>query len=385
MNYDEAVDYLMNIGFFRIKFGLENVSKLLKKLGDPHKGLKIIHIAGTNGKGSTAAMISAVLKQKYKVGLYTSPHLVRLNERIKINDIEIADLALTKLVERVKGVRDDQTYFETVFAMAMFYFKEQKCDYVVLEVGMGGRLDATNVVEPLVTVITNISIEHTKFLGKTIKKIAYEKAGIIKQGIPVISAACREAQTVFKVVCEKRESQLHAVERMGRERYDCSLEGEFQEENMACAVKTMELLECMDNDEIKSGLRKIVWPGRMERRGNILLDCAHNPAAFDGLIKELRKENYNRLIVVFGMLSDKDYRTILQKIYPISDEFIITKPDIKRAMEPSVLAEGLEEYKIIEIPKEAMEYAQELADQDDLIVVCGSIYLIGNVKRDCGL
>ena len=188
MDYNQAIDYLMDIGFMNIKFGLDNTLKLLEHLGNPHKDLKIIHIAGTNGKGSTAAMLSSELKQKYKVGLYTSPHLVKLNERIRINDVDISDKDLIRLVEIVREKRENQTYFETIFVMAVLFFKQQNCDYVILEVGMGGRLDSTNVVTPLVSVITNVSFDHIGSLGNTIRKIAFEKAGIIKPKVPVVTA-----------------------------------------------------------------------------------------------------------------------------------------------------------------------------------------------------
>lgn len=382
MDYNQAIDYLMDIGFMNIKFGLDNTLKLLEHLGNPHKDLKIIHIAGTNGKGSTAAMLSSILKQKYKVGLYTSPHLVKLNERIRINDVDISDKDLIRLVEIVREKRENQTYFETIFVMAVLFFKQQNCDYVILEVGMGGRLDSTNVVTPLVSVITNVSFDHIGSLGNTIRKIAFEKAGIIKPKVPVVTAVKGCALDVIKEVCEKQDSTLSIVNSDDFEDFSTNLEGDFQNENMSCAITSLRLLNLVNEEEIKKGLMNVRWPGRMERIGDVILDGAHNLAAFDVLIHEIKKENFNKLIVVFGLCADKNCEDILSKIYSLADIFIVTKSDITKALNPKEIAHKLEECQIIDNPKKAFNYAKKIASENDLILVCGSIYLVGNIKRD---
>ncbi len=382
MNYQEALNYLWDIGYFGIKLGLENITELLGKLDNPHKDLKFIHIAGTNGKGSTAAMLSAVLKQKYKVGLFTSPHLERFNERIKINDEPISDDDIARLTDIIKPLRGTNTFFETVTAMAMQYFKEQECDFVILEVGMGGRLDATNIVKPLVSVITNVNVEHTKHLGYRIKDIAKEKAGIIKEGIPVVTTADREALEVIKNKCEENGCNLVITKPISHNDLDCSLKGKFQEANMGCVVEALKIVNKITDDELKKGMQNVIWPGRYEVKGNIVMDCAHNPSAMLAIREEIRKMPYKKLIVVFGMMEDKDIQRVVKIIYPITDKFIITKTKLERAAEPEVIAEGLSEYTVIRDSMKALEKAKELASPDDLILICGSIYLVGEVRKN---
>ena len=381
MNYDEAINYLWDIGYFGIKLGLENIEDLLGKLDNPHDGMKFIHIAGTNGKGSVAAMMSAVLKQKYKVGLFTSPHLEKFNERIKINDIPISDDNIARLTEMIKPLRGTNTFFETVTAMAFKYFKEQECDFVILEVGMGGRLDATNIVKPIVSIITNINIEHTKHLGYRIKDIAGEKAGIIKDNVPVVTSSEREALDVIKGLCDEKHCDLIIANPVTHKAVDCNLKGEFQEANMGCALEALKIVNHVSEEQIIEGMKNVVWPGRFEKHGKIVMDCAHNPSAMLAIRKEIRKLPYKRLIVVFAMMEDKDIERAVKIIYPITDKFIITKPQIKRAAEPEVIAEGLSEYTVIRDCAKALEKAKELANDDDLILVCGSIYLVGEVRK----
>jgi len=269
MEYREALNYLWDIGFFGVKFGLENIAELLEKLGNPHEGMRFIHIAGTNGKGSVGAMLSAVLKQKYKIGFYTSPHLEKFNERIKINDVNISDEDVARLTEMVKPLRGSNTFFETVTGMALIYFKEQQCDYVIMEVGMGGRLDATNIINPQFTVITNVTVEHTEHLGQKIKDIAKEKAGIIKHGVPVITASEKEALNVINEKTAAEDAEVIIAKPITHDEINCNLLGEFQEKNMGCAVEVLKKMDLMTMDEIKKGMQNVIWPGRFEKKSEI--------------------------------------------------------------------------------------------------------------------
>jgi len=384
MGYKEAVDFLYALESKEYNLDLGNITGLLAKLGNPHEGLKYIHVAGTNGKGSVCAMLYSILQEAgYKAGMYTSPHLVRFSERIQVNNKEITNEEIAELFGKIKPFYTEETFFEVVTAMAFLYFKEKKADFVVLEVGMGGRLDATNVITPLVSVITNISLEHQKYLGKTIEKIAFEKAGIIKEGIPVVTGAEGSALDVIKEIAKKNNSKLSAISKPLK-KYSLSLKGAFQQFNANIAVKTIEVLNeryKLGIDSIKSGLLKANWPGRFEFIGkNILVDCAHNPAGAKVLKNELLsiKDNYNHIILVVGILSDKDIKPMLDELVPLADKIIITRPKTSRAEEPENIAKFINrEYIIIDDVKEAVKKAKSIAKEKDLIVVSGSIYVIG--------
>lgn len=385
----DYLEWLYGLEFFGIKLGLENITELLRILGNPHKGLKFIHIAGTNGKGSVTAMVYSILREAgYSVGMYTSPHLVKFNERIKVNDKLITDGELKLLAEKIyKPVNDLKcTFFEATTALAFLYFKQKRADFVSLEVGMGGRLDATNVVMPLVSVITNIGLEHTEYLGTTIKSIAAEKAGIIKENIPAITAATGEALEVIREVGKRKKSALYAIDKPCK--YRTNMRGDFQKMNSAVAVKSVDILnECyklrITEGQIKSGLLNVHWPGRMDFLSkNVLLDAAHNIDGVKALKNEIKKLRYKKLILLTGMLKDKDYAAMLMEIVPMADRIIITKPNTSRAAKPSELAKYAGgKAEIIENVGEAFEKAKTLAGKDDLLLVTGSIYLIGDVMK----
>lgn len=386
MQYKEIIKFLYGLERFKgIKLGLETTEALLEKLGNPHKELKIIHVAGTNGKGSVCAMlISILIEAGYKVGMYTSPHLSDFKERFLINNKKITEDDVTKYFDIVKKEHTNQSYFEFITAMAFLYFKEQKIDFLVLEVGLGGRLDATNVVKPLVSVITSISLDHTKYLGKDIKAVAAEKAGIIKENIPVVTGAKEAALDVIKETAKEKNSDMYVVSKPTT--FSLKLKGDFQKVNASIAVKTIEVLNQhynlkIANDKIKDGLMKAEWHGRFEFiEKNVLVDCAHNPAAFLELKKEIEKLDFKRLILVIGILSDKDIKRMIEIIEPLADIIIITKPDIKRASEPKEMAKYIKkEHKLIEDVKEAFDYAKKTAEKDDLVLVTGSIYVVGEV------
>jgi dihydrofolate synthase/folylpolyglutamate synthase len=393
----EGLDWLYKMDIHGMNLGLERVKDILCKLGNPEKKLKCIHIAGTNGKGSVCAMIDSILRmQGYKTGLYTSPHLKRFNERIKVNGIDIPDERLEELVKRVRQFYTCQTFFEITTAIAFLYFAEEKADFVVLEVGLGGRLDATNVVVPLVSVITNISIEHADILGDILEKIAYEKAGIIKENIPIITLAKNSALNVIKGIAKKKNAEViipnfsvkNGKLSIGKHKnLELCLKGDFQFPNAAIAVAVIDTLNKIgfpvSEAAIRNGLKNAKWHGRLEFIDkNVLVDCAHNPAGISVLADEVKKirKNYNKIISVIAILKDKDREKMLEIISSFSDYIIFCMPKIARASEPEELA------KMVKIPNEtvhdaknALKKARKIANDGDLVVVAGSIYVIGEV------
>jgi len=384
MDYSQAIKFLYSLEGKKYNLDLKAINSLLNKLGNPEKNLKVIHVAGTNGKGSTCAIISSILQEAgYKVGMYTSPHLKKFNERIKTNEKDITDKDILKYFNKIIRFYNNETFFEFTTALAFLYFYEKKVDFLVLEVGLGGRLDATNVITPLVSVITNISLEHQQYLGNTISEIAYEKAGIIKNNVPVVTGAAGEALKEITKIAKKNNSKLYVVKKNGKH-LKLALNGEFQRHNALIALKTIDLLKNkykITNDNIQKGLLKVKWPGRLEFISeNVLVDCAHNLDAVKVLRKELLKikKEYKKIILVIGILKDKNYKAMLKTITPLADFVILTKPNINRAADPKILSKYVKKDKIIihNIP-EAVKYAKEIAKKDDLILVTGSIYTVG--------
>lgn len=405
MNHNQILKELYSLDSPKFIQSLVNMKALLKELGNPEKKLKYIHVAGTNGKGSVCAMISSILADAgYKAGLYTSPHLKRFNERIRINNQLITDQEIAGYYLKLKPHITNQTFFEITTSMAFLYFKDKKVDFVVLETGLGGRLDSTNVINPLISVITNIGIEHTEYLGKTIQKIAYEKAGIIKKNIPVVTAAEGLALATIKKISNKQNSKLIAVNKKNTIKkynkqnnqwyFDFSnyghltlnnLRGEFQILNASIAIKTIEALN--NNNKIKinqkniqNGLKNAEWPGRFQFIGkNALVDCAHNPDGFKLIVKELKNLKYNKLIIVIGFSKDKDIGKISKIISPLADKIILTKSNNERAAEPIMIKKYFKNSIIIKNPKKALVYAKKIAGKKDLVLVAGSIFLVGEV------
>jgi dihydrofolate synthase/folylpolyglutamate synthase len=403
--YEDTLTYLFGLYRFGSRPGLGPIRKVLKKLGNPERGLKVIHVAGTNGKGSVCAVLSSVLKEGgYRVGMYTSPHLVDFRERIQVNGRMISKNDVIRLFKLVKSKNVELTYFEFVTALAFKYFMERKVDILVCEVGLGGRLDATNVVRPLVSVITNISKEHTDVLGSEIRQIAFEKAGIIKRNSLAVTNAKGEALEVIKKTCRDKRSELIMVKKNARKissgldkqkvvyknlQTDFPLLGDFQLENLNIALETIEQVRRFGFDppmqKIRLGLEKTKWPGRIEIAGKkplFILDGAHNPAGIRALKKFVEKLDYRRLILLTGMLEDKDYRRMIRYLKPLASKTIITKPRMYRALDPRVIGMHVKSNFVIrgEI-KDALKEAGRLAKKDDAILVTGSIYLIGNVKE----
>ncbi len=385
MDYKKVLEELYSLDVKKWTLGLYRIKALLKKLNNPEKKLRCIHVAGTNGKGSVCAMISSILIDAgYNVGMYTSPHLKKFNERIRINNKLISDKDIVKYYLKVKKCVTNQSFFEITTTMAFLYFAEKNVDFAVLEVGLGGRLDATNVVIPLVSIITNIGLEHTEFLGTTIEKIAYEKAGIIKNNVPVVSAAEGIALVTIKKISNERNSKLYIIPKKDL-KYKIGLKGEFQKQNASIAIKSIEILRKnynlkIDENNIKKGLLNAKWPGRFQfLEKNILVDCAHNPHGFRVLANELKNLNYKKLIVVLGFSNDKDIKAISKIINPLADKIILTKSGNERAAEPETIKQYFKNSLIIKNPKKALTYAKKIAAKNDLILIAGSIFLAGEI------
>ena len=416
-NYDQALSYLYDLQKYGIKFGLSSTSSLLGRIGNPQAGLKTIHIAGTNGKGSTAAMLSAILvRAGFKVGLYTSPHLVRFNERFRLNEQDIGDEEIVDVFKAVRAAVDEReppTFFEMTTAMALSLFAAKGVDWAILEVGMGGRLDATNVVQPQLTIISNVSFDHQEFLGSTLSRIAREKAGIIKKQVPLITAVKQPvALAVIKIRCSALNAPCYRLGRqikvrtLGERRFSyrglgwrleklhLPLAGRHQVVNAATALGGLEVLERwgyynLVEEQIREGLVKTRWPGRLELIGMeppVLLDGAHNYAGIVALRQALQEEyTYRRLIVVLGIMADKDLRGMFLRLAPLAEHIILTRPKYERAAEPeslrAVAGEFTERTELIRPVGEALERAIGLATSEDLVLVTGSLYFIGEVKE----
>jgi len=414
MNKLNPSAYLDSLNVDKMRFGLKAISELLSRLGNPQNSYKTILIAGTNGKGSTAAMISSILSSAgYKVGLYTSPHLVDVRERIVINGKKISLKEFNQTIADVKDKKEQPvTYFEFLTAAAFVYFQRQKVDIAVLEVGLGGRLDATNVCKPLVSVITNIAFDHMDYLGNTLDSIAREKVGIIKQkGICITAAKQNKVLEVLKNVCLRRRATLYCLssdikikkQKDGFLNYQglyrnlknlkIPLQGDHQLSNAALALAAIELCEkngfSIADTAIYAGLKNTHWEARLEVLQNqplFLLDGAHNPAGISVLCRSLKKGFfYRRLILIFGALADKDYRRMLRKIIPLAPIIILTQLKTKRAVPVNDMMETLKKMGypaiVTENVGQAIERVQAMAKKQDLICATGSFYLAGEVKQ----
>jgi len=411
-DYQQLLDWAYDLQKFGIKLGLSSTRSLLDRLGNPHEGLKTIHVGGTNGKGSVSAMISAILTQSgYRVGFYSSPHLVDFEERFRIGPEMISRGRVIDLMARVKAVvdhREPPTFFEYTTAMALLYFRDERTDLAIMEVGLGGRLDATNVIQPLVSIITNISMEHTEYLGSTIEQIAYEKAGIIKPGVPVVSAAKQpEVIRLFEETCRGRESPFHlsgrdfrilqqeevcSFEGFGRRvtGLRANLEGPIQKQNMSLALAALTQLEprgfSWNEDAIREGLSRIYWPGRFQsvhRDPTVVVDGAHNPAALVSL-KETLADRFpgKKIVLVLGIMHDKDIAEMIGIIAPSAYEIICTRPDYARAAEPAVLFQYAQQaharVSMTDHLGDAVDRAMDRALQlDGVVVVAGSLFTVG--------
>lgn len=429
MDYEEAIDYLYNLKIYGMSLGLERIEYLLKVLGSPHKELKAIHVAGTNGKGSVCAFLSSILHSAgYKVGLFTSPHLISFEERIQVNGKKISKDKVCSLVEKIKPIAESMsesgkfehpTFFEIVTAMAFKHFSEEEVDYAVMEVGLGGRLDATNVLTPMVSVITTIALDHTHVLGTALEEVAREKVGIVKLGIPVvIGIEDDEIIALIKKTCEEKECDVYSskehgtytlreanldhqifdMEVMGKayKNLKIHLLGEHQIKNALIAAITLEVLKTKDisikETNLRKGFESTIWSCRLEiiqEKPMIILDCAHNPAgmitlrsALQGLFKG------KKLTLIIGIMRDKDIPGIIKEIANVADNIIITKPKFERASEPDIIEGEAKKYcnNVLIKPKveDAVQYAIKNVSMNDIICITGSIFNVGEAMTVLG-
>lgn len=426
MDYKEALDYIHNTNKFGVVLGLENIKRLLELMGNPQKDLKFIHVAGTNGKGSTSSYITNMLTvADYQVGFFTSPFLERFNERIRINNENIPDEDLGDVTEFTKNAVDKMlaeglnhpTEFEVVTAIAIEYYKRKAVDFVVLEVGLGGRFDSTNVIDDsLISVIVPIAMDHIDILGDTLEKIAYEKAGIIKKnGLVVSYPQDAEAREVVEKVAKEEQATLITVpvenlvvsemNEMGT-RFDFSygghvmkdlqirLIGNHQAYNASTAITTVLALKDsgaieITDAEIREGLEQTRWIGRLEllkTSPRFIIDGAHNMQGIEALKKTIEEVfQYDKLILGLGILKDKDVESMISEMAPVGDEIIVTEPNIFRAMTADELGERIGKYNpnytVEKDIQKAIDLAYEKAGENDIILFSGSLYLIGDVRR----
>lgn len=418
--YRELISELYNRRTKGIKLGLERVFSVLEKLDNPHKSFKSIHIAGTNGKGSVSKIIYNLLRNHgVNTGVFTSPHLTRFTERIVVNDCEISEDEVIELVKTIKPFADELTFFEYVTVMAFVFFREKGVDYAVIETGMGGRLDSTNVVTPVVSVITSIGLDHQEFLGNDIKSIAKEKAGIIKKGVPVVLS--KQEKDAEEVIYEKaRElgcpvftygrdffAQLKAMDLNGitfifnssefgsqSSEFFLPLTGFHQLENVAVALKAF-LTAYSDwrLDLVKEGLKNVKIPGRLEVVSNhplVIFDIAHNSHAAKNLVKSLKTLTDKKPVVVFGMMRDKDIESFVKYFENYAHKLIFTVPHYERALTVKELDMRIPQNSSglikIDEPLEAFKEGLSFCEKNDnLYLLCtGSAYLIGELKEYLG-
>lgn len=425
MEYTDAIQYIEKIEAFGSKPGLSRITNLLERLDNPQQNLKIIHVAGTNGKGSTCTMLASILKhQGYKVGVYTSPHLISYNERMKINGIDISDNDFANITQTLRsycnqmaqGGLEHPTCFEFLTAAAFLYFYKNKVDYVILEVGLGGRFDATNVIEsPLLSIITSIGMDHMDYLGDTITQIAMEKGGIIKKNSPmVLYLQSNEVYNVINDICKENNSKVYYL---GRRQIDVSYNefdktvftidtdyyhynditlhmiGEYQLYNCSTVLLAVEALRdlkvAISHEAVLQGLAQCYWPGRMElvsTKPYMIVDGAHNIDGIQLLVQFIKNHLANKNItLLIGVLKDKEYKVMMDQILPFVNNVVITEPISHRALSVEQLYDiiapyGLPTYKEKDIQK-ALNTAKALTKKDEVIICAGSLYLIGEIKR----
>ncbi len=470
LEYDQGLSYLYNLQKFGMKFGLSKTENLLRAFNNPEKHLRMIHVAGSNGKGSVAAMLSFIYSQAgYKVGLFTSPHLIDFRERFRINGRMIEKDRTLELIREIKERTDPQeppTFFEFVTAMALLYFYREKVDLAIMEVGLGGRLDSTNVIEPLITVITTISLEHQEYLGKTLEKITLEKAGIIKPHVLLVTGVeQKKVQHLIDKVCHEKQAPMllagrdFKTRKIGRGKFSyfgfyssefgvkkqsgvrssefgveegargdqalitpnselktpnytpipqsairnpklyphpssslrLALLGDHQIRNAGLALTVIDCLKKkfpVNEEAIREGLSKVAWPGRMEvlsERPWIVLDGAHNPGAMKTLVQNLpRVFSYKRLLLIIGMMRDKDIEQTFKYVIPESDIVFLTRAEYDRSADPETLRLFVEGESLPcrisnDIPT-AIQRARQEADPEDLILITGSLFIVGEAR-----
>ena len=424
MNAEQAIAYIHSVCWKGSIPGLGRTQELLEKMGNPEKKLKFVHIAGTNGKGSTAAMTASILRKAgYRTGLYTSPYIYRFHERIQVDGVEISDEELAEITEYVKPLADSMaqspTEFELVCCIAFEYFYRKKCDIVVLEVGMGGAWDATNVIEvPEVAVITNIGLDHTEYLGDTVEKIAETKSGIFKpHGHGVVYRSTPSVEAVYERVCAERDVSLRKADFDGLvlkahtlegQVFDCGsrknlvlpLLGDHQLHNASVVLSIADTLIGegwkISEQNIYDGIRDVRWPGRFDivcRKPLFIIDGGHNPQCIEALVKNIRDYLAGKKVVALtGVLADKDYADMYKPVMPLVDRFVCITPPNPRKLEAEQLARYLRQAgaqaQASESILDGVKQAMELAGKDGVVLCFGSLYSIGGIRdalKDLGV
>ena len=424
MNAEQAIAYIHSVCWKGSIPGLGRTQELLEKMGNPEKKLKFVHIAGTNGKGSTAAMTASILRKAgYRTGLYTSPYIYRFHERIQVDGVEISNEELAEITEYVKPLADSMaqspTEFELVCCIAFEYFYRKKCEIVVLEVGMGGAWDATNVIEvPEVAVITNIGLDHTEYLGDTVEKIAETKSGIFKpHGHGVVYRSTPSVEAVYERVCAERDVSLRKADFDGLvlkahtlegQVFDCGsrknlvlpLLGDHQLHNASVVLSIADTLIGegwkISEQNIYDGIRDVRWPGRFDivcRKPLFIIDGGHNPQCIEALVKNIRDYLAGKKVVALtGVLADKDYADMYKPVMPLVDRFVCITPPNPRKLEAEQLAQYLRQAgaqaQASESILDGVKKAMELAGKDGVVLCFGSLYSIGGIRdalKDLGV
>jgi len=417
-SYTDCLQAMFGLRRFGIKLGLDTIKNILDGLDNPQNRFRSVHIAGTNGKGSVASTLASVLQTAgFSVGLYTSPHLVHFNERIRINNRNISDAKVVEAYQAVQSVHQGErepTFFEFTTAMAFCAFGDARVDWAIIETGMGGRLDATNIIQPALSIITNISLEHQTYLGNTLADIAREKGGIIKANTPVITGVKQNiARSVIEALAHEKTAPLFRMGKDFRVRrhsnlpqtftyygmdhvwhdMHSALQGRFQVDNAALALAACEMInrteKTLSQVHIKKGMERTRWPGRLEMipgKPLMILDGAHNLAAAHTLAAFLQAEIKPRKItLVVGILDDKPYVEMLNVLLDVCDHIVATQPEIDRSLPPEILGkiarEKIAKVSVIPEVEQAIQYAVRTTDPADVICIAGSLYLVGDAKK----
>jgi dihydrofolate synthase/folylpolyglutamate synthase len=410
MNYQETTNWMFNQlpmyqlqGASAYKKDLTNIHLLAENLDNPHKNLNCIHVAGTNGKGSTSHMLASILQEAgYKVGLYTSPHLKDFRERIKINGAEISEDFVCEFINTHKTFfeENDMSFFEMSVGLAFDYFAKEKTDIAIIEVGLGGRLDATNIITPLVSVITNIGIDHVQFLGNTLESIATEKAGIIKAETPVvIGEYTPETQPVFWAKAEENNAEIYFASDLISETYPSDLIGDYQEHNKKTVIQTFKILNEqsnfeVSNENIKSGLLKVVKNtgllGRWQQLGEnpkIICDTAHNKNGLEIVLKQIQKETFENLHIVLGVVNDKELDEVLP-LFPKKATYYFCRPNIPRGLDATLLLEKAQQFALngntYSSVTKAYNDSKNNAAKNDFIYIGGSTFVVAELPLNQG-
>jgi len=402
MMYHETLEWMFKqlpmyqrLGKTAFKKDLTNITAFTKHLNNPHKNFKSIHVAGTNGKGSTCHMIASILQEAgYKVGLYTSPHLKNFTERIRINGEEIPRENVVDFIANNKDFLERQklSFFEMTVGMAFDYFSKEQVDVAIIEVGLGGRLDSTNIITPLVSVITNIGLDHTQFLGETLPEIATEKAGIIKENIPVVIGEEQdEVLSVFQQIAKERKAQIFLATKRNLD-YKTDLKGSYQKKNVKTAVSTIDALKeifKVSDSDLNKGLLNVVKNTSLKGRWQVLqtspkviCDTAHNKEGLSLVMEQLKNESYTKLHVVLGVVNDKSLSDILS-FFPLNAHYYFCKPNIPRGLDVKILKSQASDFNlegdVYSSVKESFNAALKNASKDDLIYVGGSTFVVAEI------